>query len=47
MLKSSLHDYSDACIPVNGTIAVEDVAAGGGNNNVQVVFKNVLQLLIA
>ena len=33
MLRSSLCDYS-------GTITVAEVAAGGGNNNIEVVFKN-------
>ena len=39
MLRSSLCDYSDACILVSGTITVSEVAAGGGNNNIKVVFK--------
>ena len=30
----------DAYILVSGTIAVAEVAAVGGNNNIQVVFKN-------
>ena len=29
MLKSSLYDYSDACILVEGTIAVNNTAAAG------------------
>ena len=40
MLKSSLCDYSDAYILLSGTIAVPEVAAGGGNNGIQVVFKS-------
>ena len=40
MLRSSLCDYSDGYILVSGTITVEALAAGGGNNNVQQVFKN-------
>ena len=40
MLKSNLYDYSDAYILMSGTITVTALAAGGGNNNIQVVFKN-------
>ena len=40
MLRSSLCDYSDAYIFVSGTITVGALAAGGRNNNIQVVFKN-------
>ena len=40
MLKSSLCHYSDAYILVSGTITVAALAEGGGNNNMQVVFKN-------
>ena len=41
MLNSSLCDYSDAYILVSGTITVvAALAAGGGNNGIQVVFKN-------
>ena len=40
MLKLSLCDYSDVYILVSRTIAIEEVATGGGNNNIQVVFKN-------
>ena len=42
MLKSSLCDYSDACILVKGTISVNDTAAGDAinNNNRKVIFKN-------
>ena len=43
MLKSSLCDYSDAYILVNGTITVNELAAGGGNNNIQIIFKNCAQ----
>ena len=37
MLRSCLCDYSDAYILVTGTITV--TAIGGGNNDIQVVFK--------
>ena len=47
MLKSGLCDYSDLYILVSGTITVAEVAAVGGNNNVQVIFKIVLHLMIA
>ena len=40
MLRSNLCDYSDAYILVSGAITVTALAAGGGNNNVQVVFRN-------
>ena len=43
MLKSSLCDYSDAYILVNGTISVNNTAAAGaGANNInkKVIFKN-------
>ena len=40
MLKSSLCDYSDACILVSGTITVAELAPGRENNNIQAVFKN-------
>ena len=40
MLRSSLYNYSDAYIPVRGNITVAALTAGGGNNNIQVVFKN-------
>ena len=40
MLKSSLCDYSDAYILVSGTITVAALAAGGGNKNRKVTFKN-------
>ena len=40
MLRSSLCDYSDAYILVSGTITVAEVAAGGGNDGIQVVFQN-------
>ena len=33
MLRSSLCDYSDAYILVSGTIIVEALAAGRGNNS--------------
>ena len=40
MLRSSLCDYGDAYILVSGTIAVAEIAAGGGNNGTEVVLKN-------
>ena len=40
MLRSSLCDYSDAHILMRGTITEAEVAVGGGNNNIQEVFKN-------
>ena len=40
MLRSSLWEYSDACIRVSGTITVAALAEGRGNNDIQVVFKN-------
>ena len=40
MLKSSLCDYSVGYVLVSGTIIVAVLAAGGGNDNIQVVFKN-------
>ena len=40
MLRSRLCDYSDEYILLSGTITVSSLAAGGGNNNMQVVFKN-------
>ena len=39
MLKSSLCDYSDAYILVRGIITVGKVPTGGGNNDIEVVFK--------
>ena len=40
MLRSILCDYSDAYILLSGTITVAPLAAGGGNDNMQLVFKN-------
>ena len=42
MLKSSLCDYSDACILVKGTITVNNTAANAdaNNTNKKVIFKN-------
>ena len=43
MLKSSLCDYSDACILVKGTISVNNTAAADAavnNTNKKVIFKN-------
>ena len=41
MLKSSLFNYSDACIAVKGTITVPNTgaAAAKNNRNEEVVFK--------
>ena len=39
-LKSNLYGYSDAYILLSGTITIAELAAGGGNNNIQVVSKN-------
>ena len=44
VIKSSLYDYIDAYMLVSGTITVAEVAAGGGNNNIQVVLKNCTPL---
>ena len=40
MLRSSLCHYSDVYIIMSGTITVAELAADGGNNNIQVEFKN-------
>ena len=40
ILRLGLCYYSDAYILLRGTITVAALAAGGGNNNMQVVFKN-------
>ena len=40
MLRTSLFDYSYAYILVSGTLTSAEIAAGGGNNNIQEVFKN-------
>ena len=40
MLNSSLCDYSVAYILVSETITVAVLVAGGGNNNVKVLFEN-------
>ena len=40
MLRSILCDYGQAYILVNRTMTVEASAASGGNNNMQVVFRN-------
>ena len=48
MLKSTLCDYSDAYIPVEGTILIAlQVGANPNNNHKEVVFKVVLHLLLA
>ena len=44
MLRSSLYDYIDACMLVSGTITVKTLAEGGGNNDIQVLFKNSVSL---
>ena len=46
MLKSSLSEYSDACIFLKGTITVVPVpppAANPNNNKKEVIFKNCAQ----
>ena len=46
MLRSSLYDYSDACILVKGNITVNNTAADGAaanNTNKEVIFKNCAQ----
>ena len=40
MLSSSLCDYSNVYVLVSGTITVEALEAGGGNNGIQAVFEN-------
>ena len=40
MLNPSLCDYSGAYILVKGTMSLGALAAGGGNNNKQVIFNN-------
>ena len=40
VLSSSLCDYSNVYVLVSGTITVEALEAGGGNNGIQAVFKN-------
>ena len=40
VLRSRLSDYSDTYILVSGTIAIAALSGGGGNNNIQVVFRN-------
>ena len=40
MLKPNLYNYSNAYILLSGTKTVAELVAGGGNNNIQVVFKN-------
>ena len=40
MLISSVCGYSDAYILVSGNITVAALASGGGNNDMQVAFKN-------
>ena len=40
MLKSSLCGYSNAYICETGTITVAKIAAGAGNNDIEVDLKN-------
>ena len=40
MLRSSLCDYSDACVLVKGNISVNNTAAAANNTNKKVIFKN-------
>ena len=44
MLKPSLYNYSNAYILLSGTKTVAELVAGGGNSNIQVVFKNYAPL---
>ena len=44
MLRPSLGDYSDAYILVSGATTVAQEASGGGNDNIEVVFKNCAPL---
>ena len=39
----SLCNYSDAYILVSGTRTVAEIAAGGGNNGIQIMFKNCVE----
>ena len=39
MLRSGLCECNDAYILMSGTVTVAVLAAGGGNNNIQVAFK--------
>ena len=39
----SLCNYSDAYILVSGTRTVAEIAAGGGNNCIQIIFKNCVE----
>ena len=39
MLQSIICDSSDAYILVSGIIIVAELATGGGNNNIEVVFQ--------
>ena len=40
ILKPSLCDHSDGYIIVSGTVTLPELAAGGGNHAIEVVFKN-------
>ena len=40
ILRSSLCDYRDPYILVSVTITVAEVAVGGGNNGIQLMFKS-------
>ena len=42
MSRSSLCDYSDAYLLKSETMTVAALVAGGGNSNIQVVFKVLL-----
>ena len=39
-LKSILWDYNDACVLAKVTLSVAALAAGGGSNDKEVIFKN-------
>ena len=40
ILRSNLCDCSNVYLPVSGTVTVAALAAAGGNNNMQVAFKD-------
>ena len=45
ILKSNSYGYSDVYIVVSGTITVAELAASGGNNDIEVVFKTRAQFI--
>ena len=46
MLKSSLCDYKDVYILVSRFMLMPQLAEGGDNNNIQVVFENLAPFFI-